>query len=106
MRVHSTATRTRNTDATPLPRATGPCLVPDRGDTQQARAEWHRRSARVARRTGGAERDRTANLRVANAALSQLSYGPERRQTVRLAVGRRNASSGARLRLLPPAPRA
>ena len=25
---------------------------------------------------GGAERDRTANLRVANAALSQLSYGP------------------------------
>ena len=26
---------------------------------------------------GGAERDRTANLRVANAALSQLSYGPE-----------------------------
>ena len=29
-----------------------------------------------ARQVGGAERDRTANLCVANAALSQLSYGP------------------------------
>ena len=29
---------------------------------------------------GGAERDRTANLRVANAALSQLSYGPGTRE--------------------------
>ena len=36
---------------------------------------WH--SASGCGRTGGAERDRTANLRVANAALSQLSYGPE-----------------------------
>src|SRR4030095_14857656 len=31
---------------------------------------------RSLRRAGGAERDRTANLCVANAALSQLSYGP------------------------------
>ena len=31
-------------------------------------------------KAGGAERDRTANLRVANAALSQLSYGPTRRE--------------------------
>ena len=36
------------------------------------------------RRLGGAERDRTADLRVANAALSQLSYGPtSRRQAAR-----------------------
>lgn len=30
----------------------------------------------VAREFGGAERDRTADLDVANVALSQLSYGP------------------------------
>src|SRR3990172_11671078 len=35
------------------------------------------RATRRAARRGGAERDRTANLCVANAALSQLSYGPE-----------------------------
>ncbi len=31
-------------------------------------------------KTGGAERDRTADLCIANAALSQLSYGPIRRR--------------------------
>ena len=30
-------------------------------------------------RVGGAEEDRTPDLRIANATLSQLSYGPKRR---------------------------
>ena len=42
---------------------------------------------------GGARRDRTADLLIANEALSQLSYGPNRGRT------RRPASSGRHLRL-------
>ncbi len=41
--------------------------------------------------SGGAEGDRTPDLRIANAALSQLSYDPERRRRV---MGRSCLSTG------------
>ena len=44
---------------------------------------------------GGAERDRTADLLIANEALSQLSYGPDRGRTASLP---RPAASGRHLR--------
>gem|GEM_PF-5216424 len=40
--------------------------------------------------SGGAEGDRTPDLRIANAALSQLSYDPERRRRV---MGRQGLST-------------
>ena len=36
--------------------------------------------AEIRFQTGGAEGDRTPDLRIANATLSQLSYGPELRE--------------------------
>ncbi len=42
-------------------------------------------------RFGGAEEDRTPDLRIANASLSQLSYGP----THRLRCGRDNGYAGS-----------
>jgi hypothetical protein len=37
-------------------------------------------SYHISRRDGGARRDRTDDLKLAKLALSQLSYGPERKQ--------------------------
>jgi hypothetical protein len=37
---------------------------------------WLASRSRAAAKTGGARRDRTADLLIANEALSQLSYGP------------------------------
>ena len=40
------------------------------------RGKWRASRTREAAKTGGARRDRTADLLIANEALSQLSYGP------------------------------
>jgi hypothetical protein len=42
----------------------------------------------VKRGTGGARRDRTADLNTASVALSQLSYGPERSRTVKITTSK------------------
>ena len=58
-------------------------LGPSRTRTNQTRS-----SADCVLNIGGAEGDRTPDLRIANATLSQLSYGPEilvRRKIIRLA---------------------
>ena len=58
--------------------------------SRESRASKHRTGARKfeirspIRRPTGADRDRTGNLRVANAALSQLSYGPGAKTRSRL----------------------
>jgi hypothetical protein len=46
---------------------------------------WHLRSS--AAKAGGADRDRTDDLKLAKLALSQLSYGPGKRQTVGVSNG-------------------
>src|SRR5882672_3930172 len=48
-----------------------------------------------AKKPGGAERDRTADLLIANEALSQLSYSPKRVLRVSRAEGERYLGSGS-----------
>ena len=64
--------------------------LPAAADARESRASAHPPGVRkfeIRPRPGrriGADRDRTGNLRVANAALSQLSYGPGVRTRTRL----------------------
>ena len=48
--------------------------------------------------SGGAEGDRTLDLGIANAALSQLSYGPTGRPLISRAPGARQLSAGQKLK--------
>src|SRR5438067_9643931 len=56
--------------------------------TDVRRKRWRKTPTSPAFGVGGAERDRTADLLIANEALSQLSYGPNRGRAAPVSSGR------------------
>src|SRR5579872_407154 len=64
------------------------------GGQSSPRVRWPANRSREAAKVGGAERDRTADLLIANEALSQLSYSPEPRVRRRFPGGGRVCSEG------------
>src|SRR5688572_24083335 len=68
------------------------------GVRRTQRGHHQRRHRRRPAPTGGADRDRTDDLRLAKPALSQLSYSPEDKRTMASSIRTQKAARTARTR--------